>query len=489
MESKSQWYYENQGRAEGPVSTIELVHKIQEGQLSLLDLIFKEGEGQWMPAEHFPEIKNLIKMTPTQFKADSDWIVLRTVEVNGRDQFEQIGPFSIEQVLQLIDKGRIKFTDFVWRNGYENWVPLGQVDQFENPLESSVQVDLSIYEKPRQEDLQAKAPLTKNYKPAERINSSVKEEPKPAEAKGEDLARAKWEVVAKSSPSKEKSQTPERQKPQEKEAAPIKEKPSAPELEPVDEITENTERFEQRAVARGRWQAVASILVIFVFMAGAGLFFVYGQKAYQAFQNRSQNISFEPVAVFKKTPQPSAPKPKPAPRPVVTAPPKAPPAEVKTSPSPQVEKPVVVANSPAVAPKPISNDMDFSQMTAKQKSYFSNKERMFLFYQAQKGQKLVVEINKTISKPDKKKTTLKNKVDAWLKQVQVLANQVRGESKETHLYPDFFKRLASVSQELEERGREAQSQLVNGRGPSKEFTLKEIEAEFKKIMMQAKDLD
>lgn len=485
MESKSQWYYENQGRAEGPISTLDLVHKIREGELSLLDLIFKEGEGQWMPAEHFPEIKNLIKMTPTQFKADSDWIVLRTVEVDGRDQFEQIGPFTIEQVLQLIDKGRIKFTDFVWRNGYENWVPLGQVDQFENPLESSVQVDLSIYEKPRQEDLYAQAPIAKNYKPAERIHPSVKEEPKPVEAKGEDLARAKWEVVNQSSSSKEK-------------VAPQAKEKQAPAVEEVlAEETENTERFEQRAIARGRWQAVASILVIFVFMAGAGLFFVYGQKAYQTFQNRSQNISFEPVKIFKKSNEVSAPKPKSAPRANVVMPAKTTPVVAKQSIS-EEPKPIkdtgpaqlpVVAKNPAPMPKPANSETDFSQMTVKQKSYFINRERMFLFYQAQKGYKLVVEINKTISKPDKKKNALKTKVDAWLKQVQVLANQIRVEAKETHLYPDFFKRLVVVSQELDERGREAQSQLANGRGPSKEFTLKEIEAEFKKIMMQAKDLD
>lgn len=489
MESKSQWYYENQGKAEGPISTLELVHKIREGELSLLDLIFKEGEGQWMPAEHFPEIKNLIKTTATQFKADSDWIVLRTVEVDGRDHFEQIGPFTIEQVLQLLDKGRIKFTDFVWRNGYENWVPLGHVDQFENPLESSVQVDLSIYEKPRQDDLNAKTALTKNYKPAEKIRTSPQPEAKPPEAKGEDLARAKWEIAppAKTEAVKEPEVKKERRKS-------VVEAPAK--TETVTEETENTDHREQRAVARGRWQAVASLLVIVSFCTGAGLFFIYGQKVYRSFQKRPSEITFEPIAATKPPPVAAvAPKPTAVSQVSASSIAQASPIEKRSAPAQEsvVSSPSTGSVSPmekVSEPKVVKfADLDFSQMTAKQKSYFLNKERLFLFYQAQKGTRLVADIYKIINKPDKKRKSLKDKVDSWLKQAQSLSSQVRMEAKDPHVYPDFFKRLVAATQQLDERGREIQSQLVNGRGPSKELTLKEIESEFKKIMNQARDLD
>lgn len=473
MEPKSQWYYENHGRAEGPISTLELVKKIQDGELKLLDLVFKEGDGQWLPAQDFSEITSLVKTTASQFKVDADWIVLRSVEVDGREQYDQIGPFSIEQILQLLDKGKIKFTDFVWRNGYENWVPLGRLDEFENPLESSVQVDLSIYEKPRQEELSSTSKNVKVYK------AKIKEEPaeeRPKEARGEDLAKPKWSVEPKTTLKK---------------AAPVVEvsapKPPIQKQEKIVEPEENTDkrvlREEKREVAKRRWSAVASAVAVFIFLSGAGLFIVYGQKAYQSFQHRSDKILFEPIQVAKKQPPPPSANVQ---RPTVAQQP----AAVLSTPAPAP----VIAQPVKEPVKPLEKtiehpEMQFSQMTEKQKSFFFHQERMHLFYSAQKGVRLIDEIEKFLKKPSKKKNQQKTLISSWLGQIQNLHRQVREENKNSHIYQDLFKRLQTVTMQFEERGRDLQAQLANGRGPSKEWTLKEVRIEYKKIMGQAKELD
>lgn len=475
MEPKSQWYYENHGRAEGPISTLELVKKIQDGELRLLDLVFKEGDGQWLPAQDFSEITTLVKTTASQFKVDADWIVLRSVEVDGREQYDQIGPFSIEQILQLLDKGKIKFTDFVWRNGYENWVPLGRLDEFENPLESSVQVDLSIYEKPRQEELSSTSKNVKVYK-AKIKEESAEERPK--EARGEDLAKPKWSVEPKTTaPSKKASPEAEVVRP----APPpvqIKEKI----VEPEENTDQRIRREEKREVAKRRWSAVASAVAVFVFLSGAGLFIVYGQKAYKNFKQRSDKILFEPVQVVKKQPvsptkfnRPTGQRQEP-----IAVPP--PPVAAVTQPvKEETVKPVekVIETSEA----------QFSQMTEKQKAFFYHQERMHLFYSSQKGVKLIDQIDKFLKKPSKKKSQQKALISSWFAQIQGLHRQVREENKNSHIYQDLFKRLQAATQQLEERGRDLQAQLANGRGPSKEWTLKEVRIEYKKLMGQAKELD
>jgi hypothetical protein len=484
MESKSRWYYENHGKAEGPISTLELVKKIQDGDLSLMDLVFKEGDGQWMPAEHFLEITGLVKSAATDFKVDADWVVLRTIEVDGRNQYDQIGPFTIEQVLQLIDKGKVKFTDFVWREGYENWVPLGHLDKFENPLESSVRVDMSIYEKPRVEDLNATTKPAQFFKPVRKIRP-LPVEPPPPEAKGEDLAKEKWQIDLPPKVKAVEVKTPEVKAPEKVSVPEPKVTATEPSETPrrrrkddneVKESLSETEKAsakkEQIEVAKRRWSSVASAVAMFIFLCGGTLVVFFGHKAYRTHQARAQKMIFEPVATVTQRPR------KKEPAPVAKAPP------VEAALEAAVEAPVVLP------PKEIKKVSEFAEMTTKQKAYFYNSERLFLFYGSQKGLKLVSEVDK-ILKPQKtkKKPSQKSQVEAWATKVQTLHQSVMAESKSERLYPDLYKRLSSVTQQLNERSQDLRSQIVNGRGPSKEWTLQEVAAEYKKLLKLAQDLD
>ncbi len=497
MDSKSRWYYENHGKAEGPISTLEIVKKIQLGELQLIDLVFKEGDGQWMPAEHFIEITGSVKTAGTEFKIDADWVVLRTIEVDGRNQYDQIGPFTIEQVLQLIDKGKVKFTDFVWRDGYENWVPLGHLDKYENPLESSVRVDMSIYEKPRIEDLSSAPKPPKFFKPANKIKP-VPSEVKPIEAKGEDLASDKWQIeppskskpapvlAAKESPSPRPTERAEEAKgaqpasvksmqspapsgPQEN--APIdprrRRKDDADTLEKNESDSSSPKKKEQLAVAKQRWSAVASAVAVFIFLCGGTLTLFFGHKAYRTHQARSSKMTFEPVATVTQRKRKASPE-------AVKIEKVAPMVQVKTPPEKE-------------SPKKIS---EFAEMTTKQKAYFFNSERNFLFYNSQKGVSLVSEVEKILKAPKrKKKNSQKAQIDVWLTKVQGLLQSVESDRKNERIYPELYQRLSAATQQLHERSQDLRSQMLNGRGPSKEWTLIEVSVEFKKLLKLAQDLD
>ncbi len=191
------WYYEDHGRAKGPVTTDELVQKIKTGAIKWVDLVFKDGDKQWQPVQSFTELTDLIGNVTLQDTAD--WIVLKCNDVDGKSLNQQMGPYNAQQILDLLDKGKIRFSDFVWRDGYEKWVPLGRVDEFEQPLRSSVAVDKSLYTKPRLDDsfLHSEVPLKvaplKKVTPVviKNINQQTGED-MPADAKGRDLTAPVW---------------------------------------------------------------------------------------------------------------------------------------------------------------------------------------------------------------------------------------------------------------------------------------------------------
>ena len=214
----SKWYYESFGAAKGPMTSQELILKVNKGELTLVSLVFKEGEGQWYPLEHFTEITE--QLGKNDVKVDAEWVVLRSHEVDGKQSFEQVGPFNAEQILQLIENGKIKFSDHVWRDGFKAWVPLGKIDEFEKPLTSSVEVDLSLYQLPKHEIISSSPAPIKKFSPAAVVDTEPEQIPE--DAKGEDLAQPSWAL--KRQPKVEILEEPTQQDPliqkkKEKEAA------------------------------------------------------------------------------------------------------------------------------------------------------------------------------------------------------------------------------------------------------------------------------
>jgi hypothetical protein len=133
---------------------------------------------------------------------------------------------------------------------------------------------------------------------------------------------------------------------------------------------------------------------------------------------------------------------------------------------------------------------EFALMTTKQKAFYYNAERLFLFYNSQKGLKLVAEADKILKlTKGKKKSSLKVQIEAWATKVHTFHQSVGVEGKSKRLYPELYKRIAAATQQLHERSQDLRSQILNGRGPSKEWTLQEVSIEYKKLLKLAQDLD
>lgn len=587
------WYYEDHGRAKGPISTRDLVNKIQKGDMTLMDLVFKEGSPSWLPAESFSEITELIGNISLQESAD--WIVLKTVNVDGKNINEQIGPFNAQQILDLIDRGKIRFSDYVWRTGYEKWVPLGRVDEFEKPLKSSVDVDKSLYTKPRHFDLlqpeKKEAPL-KKVTPVIVSSTAVSDEPPPIEAKGEDLVSAKVKpqakVVHRSEIITEKAQVkkspepaaaapvPEKKKPARREpelpplpeaqpqqklpeqkfpifdepslvSAPAKpqhaeppvarhntlrvetvtveapklqatpakaqEKPKIKELPPlpntnpvsaknvekissadalVDKAEKQSQKIEkdkspeapanqeQLEKMNGRWMQVGLAASFVVIVFSVGLFFVLNKKKSRSAGDGNFSIKIDPP-----------------PAPVINTPapvPKSPPVVVQQeAPKP---KPVVPAEKPTPQKPQVKNsdskDYDVTPTvggSAKNKSYYHHKERIYLFYTSNEGEQLAGELQKASSKHQKNAKQWKNFYGGWKNKAKTYVTKVSKEARKARLHRSLFKQLMTSASDLEDIGRDINTQMSDGRSPSKVASAKNLESQFKNIGSNARNLD
>lgn len=598
------WYYEDHGRAKGPVTTADLVQKIKAGEITLVDLVFKDGEHQWMPIQSYDELTELIGNVTLQ--DTSEWIVLKTVNVDGKTVSEQLGPFNAVQILDLLDRGKIRFSDYVWRTGYEKWVPLGRVDEFEKPLKSSIAVDKSLYEKPRHYDLLSKAESVAKEAPLKRVTPiGVKtldaelDELKPEEARGEDLTAPSWKikttVVNKTevihSSSKEpventavvfappaKAQAPVADEmPTNKYALSDEKTPppmSMPSSQPLRELEARLNKqplevrqesplnssVEKLATGSGTEDAAESDEVTSgnhspsKFKEGAAAVTGSAKTVMNKMWQKAQTL--KPQAKIKEaTPQEEVSEAIIAPeehkhkmqrrfmqagvaacvlviifvltammslgKKKLDARPRdefsikmgTPSAEVqqkvdaaKAEITPKVESvpQVTVEKKPEVVVEKSKVEKETKTLASthkkedskptiggsfKNKSYYHHKERIYLFYSSNEGERLAADLQKASNKHQKSSKNWKNFYGGWKGRAKNYSSKVSKEAKKARLHRKLFNQLATSASDLEDIGRDIDAQMSKGRGPSRVASAKSVESQFKSIRNNARSLD
>lgn len=180
------WYFSVNGRAEGPVSEDVLRDGLKSGRFTLVDLVFREGSAGWTTLGEIPEFRDAFEALPLpktdatdpQFPDDDTdeitntdlrtrvqtrvtsfkepevrttppatekfdtpakptalgkmppapaWIVLKKKATG----FEQAGPYTEEQILDLIGRGDVEYSMYAWKPGYKRWVRIGNLPEFD----------------------------------------------------------------------------------------------------------------------------------------------------------------------------------------------------------------------------------------------------------------------------------------------------------------------------------------------------------------------
>ncbi|RYZ75531.1 MAG: DUF4339 domain-containing protein, partial [Proteobacteria bacterium] len=66
---------------------------------------------------------------PRDWQLSTSWIVLKKrADGNG---FEQDGPYSAEQIIEMIGQGKVEYAQYCWKPGYTRWFRIGNLPEFD----------------------------------------------------------------------------------------------------------------------------------------------------------------------------------------------------------------------------------------------------------------------------------------------------------------------------------------------------------------------
>ncbi|MFS4460017.1 GYF domain-containing protein [Bdellovibrio sp. HCB2-146] len=133
--SQRKWYYSQNLKPQGPVSEEEIRLKIHRGEIGLYDLLSLVEEGTWKPASEWRYFE--ASLFPSQQKVanpemgedlDASWVLL----LNSKQE----GPFSSQQILQMVRSQQITASQLIWKSGLSGWCQIGDRPEFRSLINS-----------------------------------------------------------------------------------------------------------------------------------------------------------------------------------------------------------------------------------------------------------------------------------------------------------------------------------------------------------------
>ena len=87
-------------------------------------MVLREGSSHWISVQEFSGDASTIQ-----------WILLVLKEDGSKRSFVQDGPFTLAQVNEMIQSGKVRYADFAWKAGMSTWSRIGDVPEFNRRLE------------------------------------------------------------------------------------------------------------------------------------------------------------------------------------------------------------------------------------------------------------------------------------------------------------------------------------------------------------------
>ncbi len=127
-----EWFLLNSGQVEGPFQAADLKEKFSSGGLDENVLVCRQGDPHWKPLSEFKE-QILVDAKPDENL--KDWILLNenlslSPSPEQEGQYVQSGPYTTQDILNLIQSGQAKYSDYIWKSGLTNWLRINEVDEF-----------------------------------------------------------------------------------------------------------------------------------------------------------------------------------------------------------------------------------------------------------------------------------------------------------------------------------------------------------------------
>lgn len=263
MTGEDFYFYQDGGKTVGPVTSTDLKSRIKDGKIRLFDLILKEGEAAWRMALEHSDFKEEFKGQSKTAMKEKPWVCLQRKSPDGFD-FTTTGPYSLEEIREALMAGRVSYTDYVWRSGFNEWKRIGLMEDFNprlrksepvkaRPVESAEELIKNVVELKR-----PKVPEPEPPPPETKGKDLTKEREKQKSAK--DLARMKPEKTAAPPPVPPAQQPQPQSQPQA--PAPVQPIPIPPAVAAEDAAPARGKRRRRKSVPWVDWGIVAILVVV-----------------------------------------------------------------------------------------------------------------------------------------------------------------------------------------------------------------------------------
>lgn len=134
QDTQSKWYTVSSGRPVGPLSTKEVVLRLQSGALTYASHLWREGFNAWTRIYEVDDFKCLLPAEPAA-------ALILDLQKSARPQptpppvrqreeprawfvyvdSTQYGPFAQSELQTLIDSQRVVASTYVWKQGFNEW--------------------------------------------------------------------------------------------------------------------------------------------------------------------------------------------------------------------------------------------------------------------------------------------------------------------------------------------------------------------------------
>jgi hypothetical protein len=128
---QAEWFYAVGENYRGPFKGEEIYQKLQSKELSWIDYLYREKEGQWMrvadhpmfkalqPAPPQPKPKMAPPPPPVASQPEIKWFLFQNDA--------QTGPYPTSELIRLQVAGQITPSAFVWQEKFTEWKPFTEV--------------------------------------------------------------------------------------------------------------------------------------------------------------------------------------------------------------------------------------------------------------------------------------------------------------------------------------------------------------------------
>lgn len=163
----NRYFYLEKGSVKGPVQQDDFRKLIEAKKIGGLDLVYREPEKEWKPLVEYPELLAWLegqRPQPSVVSADAapvssppastapyvspspeaakppskaeEWILLKVLDRSKKPYVtHQSGPFLTEAIQNMLNRGEIEFTDYLWAEGFAKWRKITDIKEFSPPKE------------------------------------------------------------------------------------------------------------------------------------------------------------------------------------------------------------------------------------------------------------------------------------------------------------------------------------------------------------------